>query len=54
MSEALGHSTLGHYSFNCQAPDAGNMEILIQFGTDEQKKKWLRPLIEAKSAVASR
>ncbi len=46
VSEVLGRSTLGHYSFNCQAPDAGNMEILVQFGTDEQKKKWLRPLVE--------
>ena len=46
VSEALGGSTMGHYSFNCQAPDAGNMEILLQFGTDEQKKTWLRPLLE--------
>jgi len=45
VSEALGRSTLGHYAFNCQAPDAGNMEILVQFGTDEQKKKWLQPLV---------
>ncbi|HEY4310780.1 MAG TPA: acyl-CoA dehydrogenase family protein [Pirellulales bacterium] len=46
VSEALGGSTMGHYSFNCQAPDAGNMEILLQFGTDEQKKTWLKPLLE--------
>ena len=45
VSEVLGRSTLGHYAFNCQAPDAGNMEILMLFGTDEQKKTWLRPLI---------
>ena len=44
MSEALGHSTLGHYVFGCPAPDAGNMEILHKFGTDEQKAKWLGPL----------
>lgn len=44
MSEALGHSVLGHYAFGCPAPDAGNMEILHKFGTDEQKAKWLAPL----------
>lgn len=44
MSEALGHSPIGHYVFGCQAPDAGNMEILHKFGTEEQKEKWLEPL----------
>jgi acyl-CoA dehydrogenase len=44
VSEELGRSPLGHYVFGCQAPDAGNMELLIHFGTDEQKKKWLAPL----------
>jgi len=37
VSEILGASPYGHYVFNCQAPDAGNMEILIEFGTKEQK-----------------
>ena len=46
ISEALGRSPIGHYVFNCQAPDAGNMEILIEHGTDEQKDRWLKPLIE--------
>jgi alkylation response protein AidB-like acyl-CoA dehydrogenase len=45
LSERLGRSPLGHYVFNCQAPDAGNMEILISHGTDEQKKRWLLPLV---------
>ena len=45
VSEELGRCVLGHYSLNCQAPDAGNMEILLQFGTDEQKATWLTPLI---------
>ena len=44
MSEILGRSPLGHYVFGCQAPDAGNMEILHKFGTDAQKERWLRPL----------
>jgi alkylation response protein AidB-like acyl-CoA dehydrogenase len=46
VSEALGRSPLGHYLFNCQAPDAGNMEILIHFGSPEQKKRWLKPLLD--------
>ena len=44
VSEALGRSPLGHFIFGAQAPDAGNIEILHKFGTDEQKKKWLAPL----------
>jgi alkylation response protein AidB-like acyl-CoA dehydrogenase len=44
MSEELGRSPLGHYLFNCQAPDAGNMEILMQYGTGEQKRDYLEPL----------
>lgn len=45
VSEILGLSPIGHYVFNCQAPDAGNMEILMDFGTDEQIEKYLRPLL---------
>jgi alkylation response protein AidB-like acyl-CoA dehydrogenase len=45
VSEELGRSPLGHYALNCQAPDAGNMEILHAFGTDEQKAQWLAPLV---------
>lgn len=45
LSVELGRCTLGHYCFNCQAPDAGNMEILMLFGTDEQKKTYLEPLV---------
>jgi alkylation response protein AidB-like acyl-CoA dehydrogenase len=45
ISEALGRSPLGHYVFWCQAPDAGNVEILHQYGTQEQKEKWLKPLV---------
>ncbi|MDH5507504.1 MAG: acyl-CoA dehydrogenase family protein [Anaerolineae bacterium] len=44
VSEALGRSPLGHYTFNCQAPDVGNMEILLEHGTDEQKERFLKPL----------
>src|SRR6516225_7938815 len=45
LSEELGRTPLGHFVFNCQAPDAGNMEILQEFGTPEQKETWLKPLV---------
>ena len=46
VSEILGASPYGHYVFNCQAPDAGNMEILMEFGTKDQKEKYLEPLLK--------
>ncbi|HWU88278.1 MAG TPA: acyl-CoA dehydrogenase family protein [Kofleriaceae bacterium] len=44
VSERLGRSPLGHYVFGCQAPDAGNLEILHRYGSTEQKARWLEPL----------
>ena len=44
VSEELGRTPLGHYLFNCQAPDIGNMEILMEHGTEEQKEKYFLPL----------
>jgi len=44
VSEELGRTPIGHYLFNCQAPDIGNMEILMDHGTPEQKEKYLEPL----------
>lgn len=44
VSEVLGASPLGHWALNCQAPDAGNMEILNDHGTAEQKARFLVPL----------
>lgn len=44
VSEELGWSMLGHYSFNCQAPDVGNMELLMHHGSDDQRARWLAPL----------
>jgi len=44
VSERIGRSPLGHYVFGCQAPDAGNLEVLHKWGTAEQKARWLVPL----------
>ncbi|NOX60360.1 MAG: acyl-CoA dehydrogenase [Chloroflexi bacterium] len=45
ISEELGRSPFGHYVFNCQAPDIGNMELLLEHGSDEQKAAYLEPLV---------
>ena len=45
VSEALGRTPLGHYVFGCQAPDAGNIEILHLHGTKEQQELYLKPLV---------
>ena len=45
VSEALGRSPLGHFVFWCQAPDAGNVEILHDHGTEYQKQRYLNPLV---------
>jgi alkylation response protein AidB-like acyl-CoA dehydrogenase len=45
VSAELGRSPLGHYLFNCPAPDAGNMEILHLFGTPAQQEQFLKPLV---------
>lgn len=44
VSEELGWTPLGHFLFNCQAPDVGNMEVLMEYGMPEQKETWLLPL----------
>jgi acyl-CoA dehydrogenase len=46
VSEALGRTPLGHYVFGCQAPDAGNIEILHLHATPEQKERYLNPLVK--------
>jgi acyl-CoA dehydrogenase len=45
LNEEIGRSTWAQYVFNCQAPDAGNGEILHLFGTPEQKERFLAPLV---------
>jgi alkylation response protein AidB-like acyl-CoA dehydrogenase len=49
MSSVLARTPIGHYVFNCQAPDAGNMEILIEYGTEEQKEQFLKPLLRGET-----
>ncbi|MFK5978296.1 MAG: acyl-CoA dehydrogenase family protein [Rhizobiaceae bacterium] len=46
LAEEMGKAHLGAETFNCSAPDTGNMEVLERYGTDEHKKKWLKPLLE--------
>jgi alkylation response protein AidB-like acyl-CoA dehydrogenase len=44
ISAVLGESPIGHYLFNCNAPDIGNQELLLAHGSDEQKARWFAPL----------
>ncbi len=46
LCELMGRTPLGARAFNCMAPDSGNMEILAEFATPEQKKKWLQPCLD--------
>lgn len=48
LSEVMGRSLLGHFVFGSQAPDAGNMEVLLEQGTEAQKEEFLRPLAAGK------
>src|SRR4029453_10233812 len=48
LAEEMGKAHLGAETFNCSAPDTGNMEVLERYGSEDHKRRWLLPLLDGK------
>jgi acyl-CoA dehydrogenase len=48
LAEEMGKAHLGAETFNCSAPDTGNMEVLERYGSEDHKRRWLEPLLEGR------